>query len=376
MIRKTLLLTGFCLLATSVAQADLVDDWMAGNAKTSAPAVNSTGPVQELKFAHPAPPASLVPPIWRKGLENVAKATNGQLSFKEYGAGTLLGVRDGFKGVRSGVAEWAACYPQFEGRGFELSRVYEQPFITPNNPQAMSRIFQELAPKYFVPEFDRQGVTYATLGGNYPTDIMSKKPIRKWEDLAGLKVIAQGFPPEAAKLMGITIVNVPFPEIYVAMQQGLADAVIFVDPGFVPYKIAEVAKYHTSVGLTGTIIPLCYNREWFASLAPDLQAAFYAQNEPIGQAISNVAAVKFRPVAQKAYADNGVEMITLSAEELQRWRDNLAPAVEMWIEANEKEGRPARQLIADIKALTAKYDGMSPDELMRLALEDPVMGIK
>lgn len=376
MIKKTLLLAGICLMAASPARADLVDDWLAGNVATSTPKATTTGDPTELKFGHPAPPASLVPPIWRAALENVARMTNGTLAFKEYGAGTLIGPRDGFKAVRGGVAEWATCYVQFEGRGFELSRVFEQPFIAPTNPQASSRIAQELAPKYFAPEYDRQGVTFSTLGGFLPTDIMSKKPIRKWEDLAGLKIVAQGFPPEAAAVMGATFVNIPYPEIYVAMQQGLADALVWVDAGFIPYKIFEVAKYHTTVGLTGGGITHCYSKEWFAGLAPDVQAAFYAQQEPMGQAIANITGTKFHVTAKETYIANGVELIELAPEEMQRWRDKLNPVVEAWILANEKEGRPAGELIADIRRLAEKYNSMTPDELMRLALEEPVMGIK
>lgn len=376
MIRKSLLLASICLLAVSPARADLVADWLAGNATTSTPAATTTGAPAELKFGHPAPPVSLAIGPWQAAIQNVAKATGGMLAFKEFGAGTLLGPRDGFKGVRGGVAEWATCYVSYEGRGFEMTRVFEQPFVALPNPQATARIAQELAPKYFAPEFERAGVVYSTMGTFRPTDIMSKKPIRKWEDLAGLKVVAQGFPPAVAEAMGVNLVNIPYPEVYVAMQQGTADAVIWVDAGFIPYKIFEIAKYHTTAALTGGGITHCYNRDWFNALAPDLQASFYAHQEPLGQALAKVTGNDFHVNAAKMYAENGVEMITLPPEEMQRWREKLQPVVDAWIEENEKAGRPARQLIADINALGEKYGPMSPDELMRLALEEPVQGIK
>lgn len=373
---KALFVSGICLLAAAPASADVVADWLAGKAKSSIPAATSTGPGVELKFGHPAPPVSIVPPVWRKGLEAVAAATNNQLRFKEYGAGTLIGPRDGFKAVRGGVAEWASCYTQFEGRGFELSRVFEQPYLTPDNPMATARIAQELATKYFSPEFDRQGVTYAGFGAFVPADILSKRPIRKWEDLAGLKIVAQGFPPAVAKAMGATFVNIPYPEIYVAMQQGLADAVIWIDGGFIPYKIGEVAKFHTTLGLTGSGIHHCYNKEWFARQKPDVQAAFYSVHEPLAMAIAKVTGIDFGKNAREIYKSQGVELITLSPAEHKRWREKLEPTVEEWIVEREKAGQPARQLVADIRRLTEKYNGMTPDQLMKLALENPVRGIK
>ena len=69
-------------------------------------------------------------------------------------------------------------------------------------------------------------------------------------------------------------------------------------------------------------------------------------------------------------------MITLPPEEMKRWQGQLQPIVDAWVEENEKAGRPARQLLADIKKLGEKYGPMSSDDLMRLALEQPVMGIK
>ncbi len=329
----------------------------------------------ELKFGHPAPPASIVPPIWRQALENVSTATGGELAFKEYGAGSLIGPRDGFKAVRGGVAEWATCYVQHEGRGFELTRVFEQPFVSPTNPMATVRIIQELADKYFVPEFERQGVAFGSIGAFAPTDIMSKEPIRKWEDLEGLKIVAQGFPPEAAEAMGATFVNIPYPEIYVALQQGLADALVWVDAGFIPYKIAEVAKYHTKVGLTGGGIPHCYNKDWFAALDPEDQAAFYAQQEPLGMAISKITGIDFSENARETYLANGVELIELPPEELQRWREKLQPVVDAWVAETEKSGKPASELIGEIEALKEKYNDMSPDALMQLSLEDPVQDL-
>lgn len=374
-LRKSCIAAALCVLAAS-ARADLVSDWMEGKARSSIPAAAASGPPIDLKFGHPAPPVSVVPPIWRKGLEAAAAATGGQLRFKEFGGGTLIGPRDGFKAVRGGVAEWATCYTQFEGRGFELSRVFEQPYIAPDNPMATVRIAQELAAKYFSPEFDRQGVTYAGLGAFVPSDIMSKKPVRRWEDLAGMKIVAQGFPPSVAKAMGATFVNIPYPEIYVAMQQGLADAVIWVDAGFIPYKIGEVAKYHTTIGLTGGGIHHCYSKEWFGKLKPDVQAAFYGVHEPMAMAIAKITGIDFAKNARETYRTQGVELITLSPAEKRRWQEKINPVVEEWIAEREKAGQPARALVADIQRLAAKYGPMTPDQLMKLALEDPVKGIR
>ena len=374
--RNIALILGAAILVSNMpARADLVEDWLAARTGTGAPVAYAGAPF-EAKFGHPAPPTSLLPPVWQKAFARMAKLSNGKLMIKEQGAGTLLGPRDGFKAVRGGVAEWATCYVQNEGRGVPLSRVFEQPFIAPSNAMAGVRIAQELAPRYFVPEFQKQGVVWGSAVIALPADLMSKKPVRKWEDLAGMKIIAQGFPPELAKTMNITLVNIPYPEAYVAMQQGLADAMFWVDAGFIPYKIFELAKYHTTVGITGFAINLCYNKEFADKLPADLKDLFYNAQEPISMAATKVSMLDFNKTAVATYKEKGVELIILAPAELQRWRDFSAPTVEKWAADLEKEGQPAKALLADIKRLSEKYGRMSPDELMKLSVDSPVKGIR
>lgn len=376
MSRTIALILGAAILVSNLpARADLVEDWLAARAGAGAPVTYAGAPF-EAKFGHPAPPTSLLPPVWQKAFARMAKLSNGKLMIKEQGAGTLLGPRDGFKAVRGGVAEWATCYVQNEGRGVPLSRVFEQPFIAPSNAMAGVRIAQELAPRYFVPEFQKQGVVWGSAVIALPADLMSKKPVRKWEDLAGMKIIAQGFPPELAKAMNMTLVNIPYPEAYVALQQGLADAMFWVDAGFIPYKIFEIAKYHTTVGITGFAINLCYNKEFQDKLPADLKELFYNSQEPISMAATKISMVDFNKTAVATYKEKGVELITLAPAEVQRWRDFSAPTVEKWAADLEKDGLPAKALLADIKRLSEKYGRMSPDELMKLSVDSPVKGIR
>jgi TRAP-type C4-dicarboxylate transport system substrate-binding protein len=160
------------------------------------------------------------------------------------------------------------------------------------------------------------------------------------------------------------------------MQQGLADAMFWVDAGFIPYKIYEVAKYHTTVGITGFAINLCYNKEFHDKLPADLKELFYNSQEPISMAATKISMVDFNKTAVATYKEKGVELITLAPAELQRWRDFSAPTVDKWAADLEKEGQPAKALLADIKRLAEKYGRMSADELMKLSVESPVKGIR
>jgi len=368
-------LTVLSLLRIQSANADEVDDWLNHQIRAAEPEITYDGKEFNLKFSHPSPPASLIPPVWRAGLSWQEKATNGKLIFKEYGAGSLHGAKGGFKAVRSHITDYATCFVAHEARGFPFTKVFELPFVTPSNPLAGVRIVAELAPRYFRPEFEDRGVYFGYMVVVGASDIMSRKPIRKLEDMRGLKIIAQGFDPEAAKALGAVIVNVPYPDIYASFQQGIVDAVLWVDPGFVPYKIYELAKYHTTLNLSAQHIDTCINKEAFDALPKDLKQTFYGFQQRMAYAVAKRAGVDFRAKAMKIYEENGVEMITLPPEELDRWKAAMMPVLDKWVAKHEAQGLPAGELLTDIEKLTKKYNDMDGGELFNLIVEKPVPGI-
>jgi hypothetical protein len=66
-------------------------------------------------------------------------------------------------------------------------------------------------------------------------------------------------------------------------------------------------------------------------------------------------------------------MITLAPADLQRFKDKLQPVVDAWADDLEKDKVPAKALLKDIQALTAKYQALTPADLMKLSIENPVV---
>ena len=76
------ILTVLAFICVQGAKADEVDNWFEHQIPAAEPQVTYDGKAFNLKFSHPSPPASLVPPVWRAGLSWHEKATNGKLIFK------------------------------------------------------------------------------------------------------------------------------------------------------------------------------------------------------------------------------------------------------------------------------------------------------
>ncbi|MCG8669363.1 MAG: TRAP transporter substrate-binding protein DctP [Pseudomonadales bacterium] len=326
------------------------------------------------KFAHPAPPTSQLPPIWRQGLNWLEKKSQGQITVKEYGGGTLYGFNGGIKAIRAGVADFGTCYTIAEKRGFELLKTFQVPYVAPHNPYLTARIINELMAKTIKSEFQLRGVYPGHIAPVRPLTLMSKTPIKTPEDLRGKKIVSFMMMPGAEEVLGFAQVRMPFTEIYTALQQGLIDAVIWVESGFVPFKIYEQAKYYTDINIAPLTVDTCLNKRSFDRLDLSLKEEIYNFQQRMGIAIVQKAE-SFASDAQAILKANGVTVINLSDYERGRWKTAFQPVVTRSLDDCKEEGKDCVDLINQIESLAKKYAGLTDNELIRLAIEKPVQGI-
>lgn len=372
-----LALLGLCAVSQAkIVQAEiasptvLIDNWLSD---TEVQYPYQGEPVQ-WTFAHPAPSVSLLPAVWQKGFDWLNAATGNGIQIKQYGSGTLYGVKGGVKAIRAGIADAGTCYSFYESTGFELTKAFSVSTVAPDNTYLTAKIMAELAPKYLSPEFEKRGVHLGHFFPMKPLTLMSKTPVRKPEDLKGKKIASFMRPSNAAKLMGYEEVLMPFPEVYTALQQGVIDAVIWSDMGFVPFKIYEQAKYYTDINISTATIETCINKRSFKKLATPLKQAVYDAQQKIMLGLVNKN-VLFSEQAIEIYKEKGVEVIQLTPEERLVWTSTFTEVKQNWLEECEASGKDCKGLLYDIDRLTEQYKGMSNSELVKSMIDNPVSGI-
>jgi TRAP-type transport system periplasmic protein len=107
-----------------------------------------------------------------------------------------------------------------------------------------------------------------------PRHIAGKKPIHKIEDLKNLK-IREGTPAfhEGMKLLGASPVKIDLNEMFIALQQGIVDAVELPLDYIYDYSIHEAAKFLSLTYHTYGTQFIAMNKKSFQSLPPDVQKA-------------------------------------------------------------------------------------------------------
>ncbi|MEK7848912.1 MAG: C4-dicarboxylate TRAP transporter substrate-binding protein [Chloroflexota bacterium] len=187
-------------------------------------------------------------------------------------------------------------------------------------------------------------------------EYMGKKPVRKVEDLKGLRLRTLG---EQAKLIS-NLGGVPFgltaPEIYEALERNTLDGVIFPwTYGFGAYGLHEVSKYAALFGL-GPIAPCtCISLDTWGKLDPRVQQIMLDVAKQVPEVYRKVydqSDEKWLPEFKK----KGIEIVDFSPAERAKVKEASRPLGDAWVAEQEKAGRPGRKVLDAFLTAIAKYE--------------------
>ena len=303
---------------------------------------------EELKLAHFMSPRHVMhTELMEPWANELAKATGKRLTVKIYPASQLGGKPPTqYKLAADGIADVAFGLPGYTSSAFPRTTLVELPDFGRDGVQATERLWT-VFPKYLSEEY--KDVKVLALWVNDEPIIISKsKPVRRLEDLRGLKVrTPSAVQSKLVAALGGVPIDMPVTEMYNALDRGVVD-VLWVPPSvIIDFKLNEVGRYYTT-GLPPARSPffLVMNKAKYDALAPDLKAAVDATS---GKALSLKATKAYDDRGDEAIAlvkkTPGTEIIALSPAEADRWRAAMRPAVESMIAAAEKSGTPARELL-------------------------------
>jgi TRAP-type C4-dicarboxylate transport system substrate-binding protein len=185
------------------------------------------------------------------------------------------------------------------------------------------------------------------LHGHGPGLIHTKgKPVRKLEDMTGLKFRATGTSSLVVKALGGTPVSKPMPETYQMLQKGVVDGSVHPFEANKGWKLAEVTDYATaaySAAYTTTFF-VVMNKDKWNSLPADVQKTIEQINkewiDKHGAAwdSSDMAGIRF-------FLNQGNEIIGLDSKEAGRWQTAVAPIVNEYVETLNSKGFNGKEIV-------------------------------
>jgi len=311
----------------------------------------------ELSFAtHNPPKAGPMANSYIPWGEEIEKRSNGRLKIKFYFSETLVKARDAYDAVKNGIADmtWIA-FALTRGR-FPLSSVIELPFLSPDTYTG-SHALMDLYKKFPEMRAEVNDVHLLSLWVTLPYVIHTgSKPVKKLEDVKGMKMATQPGASPALEAIGAIPVTTAVPQIYPNLEKGVADGTSLAWGAFKAYKIYEVTKYHTNAPLGGVAYCTIVNKAKFAGLPKDLQKVILdvtAERLPdtTCRAVTNEANEGVKIVKER-----GHEIYDLPRDELKRWVATARPAWEKWAKEMDGKGKPGRAILDEAVKLVDKYE--------------------
>ncbi len=269
----------------------------------------------------------------------VRERTNGRINIKVYTSSSLMAGKqtNEFLIHRQGVADFCLASTINWSTTIKPLNLFNLPFFFPDYT-ALDAVTQGEVGKEIATILNKKGVTLLSWGENGFREITnSKNPIKKPEDLIGMKVRVVGTPIfiDIMTALGGNPVNMNWGDAQVAFQQGVVDGqenpVVAIE---IPVKIWQFHKYATIWHYVIDPLMLTVNNKVMAGFSADdqaiiQQAALEATDEQ--RAIVRKGLIAPDLSALKTFEDNGMEVTVLDDAARAEFKAKTAGVYEKWI---------------------------------------------
>jgi len=285
-----------------------------------------------VKYGHVGPP---VHPQHLGALafaKYVNENSKGEIEVQVFPMGQLGGERSMTEQVQGGTLHMTAVTAGVLANFVPEMGIIELPFIYPNREIAYKVLDDGEVMAKFAALCEPKGFIFIGYTENEFRDMTnSKHPIKKPEDLQGLKirVIESPIFIDTFKALGANPTPLPFPEIYNALQQKVIDGQdnpIFTS---MMMKFTEVNKYATLTSHILTECPVVVNKRFWNSLKPDQQKLFRDAAQ-VQIKVNREANAKNRLEAVEKVKGQGVDVVVLTDAEKEAFERVVQPVHEKY----------------------------------------------
>lgn len=306
--------------------------------------LNSQAEPISLTYSNFFPPTHVQSKLADAWCKEVEKRTNGRVKIQYFPGQTLTKATQNYDGVVQGLSDLGLCLFGYTRGRFPVMEVVDLPLGYPSGMVAtlvVNDVYNKFKPK----ELDDVAVMYLHAHG--PGLLFTKKkPVKKMEDLKGMKIRAHGTTAKVVQALGGTPVAMPMPELYQSLQKGVVDGAMYPMETNKGWKMAEVVDYGTldyGIAYTSSFY-VVMNKDKWAALPDDIKKIITEINQ------------EWIPKTGKAWDESdeegkaymiskGGKLIDLSKEESEKWKAAVAPVIEEYAVDMEKKGLPGKELV-------------------------------
>ena len=204
---------------------------------------------------------------------------------------------------------------------------------------------------------EHPGVKVLTIWAHDTGQIMTtKKPIRTMDDLKGMTIRAPTASHVAmVEAWGATAVQMPISELYDSLEKGVIDGSVVPFSSIKSFNLHDVVKYMTVGDFYVASFFLVMNLDSWEKISSKDQKIIEGL---IGSRMSEIGGTAYdggAKVGLQTAQEAGMDIYTLPAGELAKWRQALAPLYQKWVADMEAKGLPGQKVYDEAVRLAAQY---------------------
>ena len=309
--------------------------------------------VIKMKFANYYHPSHMNAKVASQFCDEIKKRTNGRVEITYFPGGTLATHPKMFQAVSTGVADIGlANFAATRGR-FPVMESLDLPLGFPSG-WVSTHVANDFYNKFKPKEFDVVHVLYFHACG--PNVVYTAKtPVRKLEDLRGVKLRAVSRVADIVKALGGTPMPVEMADIYESLNKGVVEGAYGPFEQIMGYKLGDIVKYATPPLQVGSVFTfyVVMNKAKWSRLPADIQKIF----TDVAAEWADKQAVVWNDIDRESieyFKKSGGQLIYLTQEEGNRWKKAVEPVFTDYKKDMMAKGLKASEIDSYFQFITAR----------------------
>jgi TRAP-type C4-dicarboxylate transport system substrate-binding protein len=298
----------------------------------------------KLTYSNFFPPTHIQSKLAEAWCKEVEKRTNGQVVVDYFPGQTLTKANQVYDGVVTGLSDIGLALFGYTPGRFPVMEAVDLPLGYTSGMQAtmvVNEVYNNFRPK----ELEDTQVMYLHAHG--PGILHTKgKPVKKLEDLKGLKIRGHGTLTKIAKALGATPVAMPMPETYQSLQKGVIEGALYPMEANKGWKLGEVTDYTTAC------FSMAYTSSFFVVMNKDKWNSLPTETQKIIEQIN----LEWIPKHGQAWDSSDTEgyrytlllgqtIFGLDKKEGARWKAAVRPVIDEYIDSMNKKGFNGKEIV-------------------------------
>jgi TRAP-type C4-dicarboxylate transport system substrate-binding protein len=357
-------------VAEVMAKTTLARQWL------DAPAMAEDKGVHTLRVSAHIPESSpAVQDVFVPSFRRLWHMTQGAVGTTSVWGGALHPERQGIEALRNGLTDLCPVYSAWDPKLFPAAQALSLPFMF-DSAEAATHASERLYRRHFSADFEGQGVLMGRMVATSEYNLFSRTPMARLADLAGQRVAcSDGLESRIFAALGAVPVGCSTPEAKRRFAERDVAAVSISDSAALTVGLFETARYRTQANLVRVNLEYGLSPGFWRSLPAACRGPFNAWLRALAQAGAQLFYGLAGAQARERFAQAGIEFIQLDRAEEQRWRQKVAVVETALRDDLTQAGRDPKALLSDLYQAAEYSKGLSSDELMAQALNQPLMDL-